>query len=231
MNASAWTQLAVFLVVLTAVAWPMGRWLAAIADGRLPPWFGPLVRVERGLYRLAGVDAAASSGWKPYAARLLAFNALGVVVVFALQLMQGALPLNPQALPGIGVDSAFNTAISFVTNTNWQGYVGETTMSYLTQMLALTVQNFFSAASGIAVAFALIRGFAARSSGAVGNVWTDLTRVTLYVLVPLSLVFALLLIPNAFELRLGWDAQFFCYAKKLRLSPKMTPDLSSSSNR
>jgi K+-transporting ATPase ATPase A chain len=194
MNASAWTQLVVFLAVLAAIAWPLGRWIALLADGRMPTWLAPLVRAEHVLYRLAGVDVAAPAGWKPYAMGLLAFNALGMVVVFALQLLQGALPLNPQALPGIGVDSAFNTAISFVTNTNWQGYAGETTMSYLTQMLALTVQNFLSAASGIVVAFALIRGFAARSTGAVGNVWADLTRVTLYLLLPLSLVFALVLV-------------------------------------
>ncbi|MES2993739.1 MAG: potassium-transporting ATPase subunit KdpA [Pseudomonadota bacterium] len=193
MSAPAWTQLAFFLAVLTAAAWPMGRWIDAVAEGRLPVWLAPLTRIERGLYRLAGVDPA-SSGWKPYAIGLLAFNALGVAAVFALQLFQGALPLNPQALPGVGADSAFNTAVSFVTNTNWQGYAGETTMSYLTQMLALTVQNFLSAASGIAVVFALIRGFVARSSGAVGNVWTDLTRITLYLLLPLALVFAVVLV-------------------------------------
>ncbi len=193
MNAPAWTQLAVFLAVLAAAAWPMGRWLAAVAEGRLPKALAPLARVESGLYRLAGVDTAAG-GWKPYAVGLLAFNAVGVVAVFALQQLQGVLPLNPQGMTGVGADSAFNTAISFVTNTNWQGYAGETTMSYLTQMLALTVQNFLSAASGIAVAFALIRGFAARSSGVVGNVWTDLTRITLHVLLPLSLVFALVLV-------------------------------------
>jgi K+-transporting ATPase ATPase A chain len=193
MSAPAWTQLAFFLAVLTAAAWPMGRWIAAVAEGRLPAWLAPLTRIERGLYRFAGVDPA-SSGWKPYAIGLLAFNALGVAAVFALQLFQGALPLNPQALPGVGADSAFNTAVSFVTNTDWQGYAGETTMSYLTQMLALTVQNFLSAASGIAVVFALIRGFVARSSGAVGNVWTDLTRITLYLLLPLALVFAVVLV-------------------------------------
>ncbi|MEP7098974.1 MAG: potassium-transporting ATPase subunit KdpA, partial [Burkholderiales bacterium] len=125
---------------------------------------------------------------------LLAFNVLGVIAVYALQRLQGVLPLNPQGMTAVSPDSSFNTAISFVTNTNWQGYGGESTMSYLTQMLALTVQNFFSAASGIAVVYALIRGFAARSSGVIGNVWTDLTRITLYVLLPLALVFAVFLV-------------------------------------
>jgi len=194
MNSQAWIQLVVFLVVLALLAWPMGRWLAAVAEGRLPRWLAPVRSVEHGLYRLAGVDAEASMGWKHYALALLAFNVLGVLAVYALQRLQGVLPLNPQGLPAVSADSSFNTAFSFVTNTNWQGYGGETTMSYLTQMLALTVQNFFSAATGIAVVFALIRGFVARSSGVIGNVWADLTRITLYVLLPLSLVFAVFLV-------------------------------------
>ncbi|HEY9237841.1 MAG TPA: potassium-transporting ATPase subunit KdpA [Burkholderiaceae bacterium] len=194
MGAQAGMQLVVFLLVLAVIAWPMGQWLAAVAQGRLPRWLAPVRRVENGIYRLAGVDAASSMGWKPYALGLLAFNVLGVVAVYALQRLQGGLPLNPQGLAGVSPDSAFNTAVSFVTNTNWQGYGGESTMSYLTQMLALTVQNFLSAASGIAVVFALIRGFVARATGEIGNVWADLTRVTLYVLLPLSLVFALVLV-------------------------------------
>ncbi|MES2099218.1 MAG: potassium-transporting ATPase subunit KdpA [Pseudomonadota bacterium] len=194
MNPHAWTQLVVFLLVLTVIAWPMGRWLAAVADGCLPGWLAPIRRIENGLYKLAGVDAGASTGWKPYALGLLAFNVLGVIAVYALQRLQGVLPLNPQALAGVSPDSSFNTAISFVTNTNWQGYGGEVTMSYLTQMLGLTVQNFLSAASGIAVVYALIRGFVARSTGVIGNVWADLTRITLYVLLPLSLVFAVALV-------------------------------------
>jgi len=192
-STAALIQLVAYLVVLTLLAWPLGRWLAAIAEGRLPGWLRPLQRAEAGLLRLAGVDGSVPTGWKPYAIGLLAFNVLGVVVVYALQRLQGGLPWNPQALPAVGADSSFNTAFSFVTNTNWQGYGGESTMSYLTQMLALTVQNFFSAASGIAVAFALIRGFAARSTGVIGNVWADLTRITLWVLLPLSVVFATVL--------------------------------------
>ncbi len=194
MGSQAWIQLVSFLVVLAVLAWPMGRWLATVADGRLPRWLAPLRRLENGLYRVAGVDPDMGTGWKPYALGLLAFNVLGVLAVYALQRLQGVLPLNPQAMTAVSPDSSFNTAISFVTNTNWQGYGGESTMSYLTQMLALTVQNFFSAASGIAVVYALIRGFVARSSGVVGNVWTDLTRITLYVLLPLSLVFAVFLV-------------------------------------
>ncbi len=194
MSSQAWIQLVVFLLVLAVIAWPMGQWLAAVADGRLPRWLAPIRSIENGLYKLAGVDAGASMGWKPYALGLLAFNVLGVIAAHALQRLQGVLPLNPQAMAGVSPDSSFNTAISFVTNTDWQGYGGEATMSYLTQMLALTVQNFFSAASGIAVVYALIRGFAARSSGVIGNVWADLTRITLYVLLPLSLVFAVALV-------------------------------------
>jgi K+-transporting ATPase ATPase A chain len=194
MSSAAWTQLVVFLAVLAFLAWPLGRWLAAVADGRLPRWLAPARRIESGLYRFAGVDGNASMGWKHYALGLLAFNVLGVLAVYALQRLQGLLPLNPQGMAGVSPDSSFNTAISFVTNTNWQGYGGESTMSYLTQMLALTVQNFFSAASGIAVAYALIRGFAARSTGVIGNAWADLTRITLYVLLPLSLVFAVFLV-------------------------------------
>ena len=194
MNSQAWIQLIVFLLVLAVLAWPLGRWLAAVADGRLPRWLAPIRSIENGLYKLAGVDAGASMGWKQYALGLLAFNVLGVIAVYALQRLQGVLPLNPQGMAGVSPDSSFNTAISFVTNTNWQGYGGESTMSYLTQMLALTVQNFLSAATGIAVVYALIRGFVARSTGLIGNVWADLTRATIYVLLPLSLVFAVVFV-------------------------------------
>lgn len=194
MDSQAWIQLAVFLALLMLLAWPLGRWLAAVAEGRLPQGLAPLRRAEAVLYRAAGIDAAAGMGWKAYALALLAFNALGTLVVYALQRLQGGLPLNPQGLPGVGSDSSLNTAVSFVSNTNWQGYVGESTMSYLTQMLALGVQNFLSAATGIAVAFALIRGFAARSSSSIGNFWVDVTRITAYVLLPLSLVFAVFLV-------------------------------------
>ena len=194
MNSQAWMLLLAFLGVLLLLAWPLGKWLAAVADGALPGWLAPLQAAERGLYRLAGVDPSAGMGWRAYAIALIVFNFIGVIVVYALQRLQGTLPLNPQGMPNVSADSAFNTAISFVSNTNWQGYSGEATMSALTQMLALTVQNFFSAATGIVVVFALIRGFAARSSASIGNFWVDVTRVTAYVLLPLSIVFAVFLV-------------------------------------
>ncbi len=190
MTASAWTLLAVFLILLGLLAWPVGRFLAALCDGHLPRW---MQRTEAPLYRLAGVSADASMHWRSYALALIAFNALGALVVYALQRLQGALPLNPAGMAAVSPDSSFNTAVAFVTNTNWQGYAGESTMSYLTQMLGLTVQNFFSAATGIAVAFALARGFAARRTdgrGFVGNFWVDTTRITLWLLLPLSFVLA-----------------------------------------
>jgi len=194
MNSQAWILLVAFLVILALLAWPLGKWLVAVADGRFPRWFAPFVKAEHGLYRIAGVDAASGMGWRQYAIALVVFNLLGVLAVYALQRLQGMLPFNPQAMAAVSADSSFNTAISFVTNTNWQGYAGEATMSYLTQMLALTVQNFFSAATGIVVVIALVRGFAARSSASIGNFWVDITRVTAYVLLPLSLVFAIFLV-------------------------------------
>ncbi|MFD2300950.1 potassium-transporting ATPase subunit KdpA [Paracidovorax citrulli] len=193
MTASAWGLLALFLSVLGLLAWPLGRALAAVCDGRLPGW---MHRVEAPLYRLAGVRPEAGMHWRHYALALLAFNALGVFAVYALQRLQGVLPLNPQGLPAVSGDSAFNTAVSFVSNTNWQGYAGESTMGYLVQMLGLSVQNFLSAATGIAVAFALARGFAARGgdgAGHVGNFWADIVRITAWVLVPLSFVLAIFL--------------------------------------
>ena len=189
MSSTAWTQLGVYLIVLFVLAWPLARWIHASMEGQLPR----LRRIERALLRLAGVDADAEQGWLRYALGLLLFNALGVVAVYALQRLQHLLPLNPQGMGAVTPDSAFNTAVSFVTNTNWQGYGGESTMSYLTQMLALTVQNFLSAATGIAVVMAFVRGFARHGAQAIGNVWADLTRATLWVLLPLSLVFALTL--------------------------------------
>jgi len=190
MNASAWTLLILFLAVLGMLAWPVGRWLAAVCDARLPRW---MARVEAPLFRLAGVTPGESMHWRAYALALLAFNALGALVVYGLQRLQAVLPLNPAGMAAVSPDSSFNTAVAFVTNTNWQGYGGESTMSYLTQMLGLTVQNFLSAATGIAVAYALARGFAARRTdgqGFVGNFWVDVTRITLWVLLPISFVVA-----------------------------------------
>ncbi|MBK8741065.1 MAG: potassium-transporting ATPase subunit KdpA [Betaproteobacteria bacterium] len=194
MTMQSFLLLAVYLAVLLALAWPMGIYLARVGDGTAIRGLGWLRRIEDFLYRIAGTSASAPMTWKTYALALLVFNALGVLFVYAVQRLQFWLPLNPQALANVSPDSAFNTAVSFASNTNWQGYGGESTMSYLTQMLALTGQNFFSAATGIAVAFALIRAFAARSANSIGNFWVDLTRTTLYVLLPVSAVFAVFLV-------------------------------------
>ena len=191
MDSSAWGLLALLLLALLVLGWPLGRFLAAICDERLPRW---MQAVESPLYKVAGVKPGESMHWRTYAFALLAFNAIGALAVYALQRLQGVLPLNPAGMTAVSPDSSFNTAVSFVTNTNWQGYAGESTMSYLTQMLGLTVQNFLSAATGIAVAFALARGFAARRTdgkGFVGNFWADVTRLTLWLLLPLSFVLAI----------------------------------------
>lgn len=185
--------LASFLLILLGMSWPLGILLARVAEGGRVRGFGWLHRIEAALYRAAGIAPEQGMGWKSYAVALLVFNAVGALAVYALQRVQAWLPLNPQGLGNVSPDSAFNTAVSFVANTNWQGYGGEQTMSYLTQMLALTCQNFFSAATGIAVVFALIRGFSAKSARSIGNFWVDLTRSTLYVLLPLSLVFSVFL--------------------------------------
>jgi K+-transporting ATPase ATPase A chain len=194
MNTQAILLLTVFLAVLLAMAWPLGVLLARVGDGGAVRGMGWLGAVERVIYRAAGIKAEEGMGWKRYAVALLVFNALGALIVYALQRVQIWLPLNPQAMPNVSPDSAFNTAVSFVSNTNWQGYSGEQTMSYLTQMLALTCQNFFSAATGMAVAYALIRGFSSRSAQAIGNFWVDVVRSTLYVLLPLSIVLSVFLI-------------------------------------
>ena len=191
MSTSSWGLLTLYLGLLLVAAWPLGIWLARLCSGQIPVW---MLRVEAPLYRLAGTSADKPMNWSQYALALLAFNALGVFAVYALQRLQVWLPLNPAGMAAVSPDSAFNTAVSFVTNTNWQGYSGESTMSYLTQMLALAVQNFLSAATGIAVAFALIRGLAARATGVIGNFWVDVTRITAWLLLPLSLVLAVLLV-------------------------------------
>ena len=191
MTASSWSLLTLFLGVLLVISWPLGHWLSCLGSGQLPGW---MHKIEAPLYRFAGTSADKSMNWVHYAFALLAFNLLGALVVYALQRVQAFLPLNPAGLANVSPDSAFNTAVSFVTNTDWQGYSGESTMSYLTQMLALATQNFLSAATGIAVVFALVRGFVARASGVVGNFWADITRITLWLLLPLSLVVAILLV-------------------------------------
>ncbi|AOK53365.1 ATPase [Burkholderia stagnalis] len=192
MNANNLFQTALFIVVLLAAAVPVARYLTAVMDGsaRVVRVFGPL---ERALYRVAGVDAGREMSWKQYAVATIAFNALGALFLYGLLRLQGFLPGNPQQFGAMTVDGAFNTAVSFVTNTNWQDYTPEQTVSYLTQMLGLTVQNFLSAATGIVVVIALIRGFARHTAQTIGNFWVDLTRVTLYVLVPMAALVAALL--------------------------------------
>ncbi|MDE2431111.1 MAG: potassium-transporting ATPase subunit KdpA, partial [Burkholderiales bacterium] len=191
MNHSAFFQIALYMSVLTACAIPLGKYIAKTMKGEKSFLSSILRPVEKFIYKFCGVDADAEMSWKQYAVALIAFNLLGVLFVYALQRLQAALPLNPQAMPAVSMDSSFNTAISFVTNTNWQGYAGESTMSYLTQMLGLSVQNFLSAATGLVVAIALIRGFARHSMHSIGNFWVDITRSTLYILLPLSLILAI----------------------------------------
>jgi K+-transporting ATPase ATPase A chain len=187
-------QLALYLGVLVLLVKPLGAYMANVYEGRRTLLSPVLAPIERGIYRAAGVDPAAEGDWKRYAVAVLLFNVIGFVAVYLLQRLQGVLPLNPQDFGAVTPDSSFNTAVSFATNTNWQGYGGETTMSHLTQMLGLGVQNFVSAASGMAVLVALIRGFVRRQAGDIGNFWVDLTRSTLYILLPLSLVLAVALV-------------------------------------
>ncbi|WP_155633287.1 potassium-transporting ATPase subunit KdpA [Burkholderia stagnalis] len=190
MIGNAWTQVGVLLFVLTFLAKPLGQYVARIARGDLPGPLRHLAAIEHAIYRLAGVAPDDDMHWTRYAIALVAFNALGAAALYLLQRIQAWLPLNPQHLPNVEPGLAFNTAVSFATNTSWQAYAGETTLSNLTQMLGIGVQGFLSAASGIVVLLALIRGLTRRGSDTIGNVWTDLTRVTLYVLVPLSALFA-----------------------------------------
>jgi K+-transporting ATPase ATPase A chain len=183
-------QIGLYLAVLIAAVKPFGLYMARVYEGRLS-FLGP---VERLIYRLCGVRAGDEMPWQVYALALLTFNGLGLLVVYLLQRFQDLLPLNPQGFGAVPSDLAFNTAVSFATNTNWQNYGGETTLSYLAQMLGLTVQNFVSAATGMAVLAALMRGFARRQARTVGNFWVDLVRGTLYILLPLSLLLAILLV-------------------------------------
>ena len=194
MSATGVTLFVVFLLLVLAAVKPLGLYMAHVFEGRQIWPLRAGAPLERGIYRLAGVDAAREMGWKEYAAGLLLFNVLGALTVYLLQRFQLWLPLNPQKFTNISPDSAFNTAVSFITNTNWQGYSGESAMGYLTQMAGLTVQNFLSAASGIVVAIVLVRGLARHSVQTIGNVWSDLTRATLYVLLPLAVVLALALV-------------------------------------
>ena len=190
MTLAGWLQILLVLAAVLAAAWPLGLFMARVFAGKttfLTQAFGPL---ERQLYRLSGVDRAKEQTWLQYTLALLFFSAAGFVLLYAMQRLQAFLPLNPQGFAGVPSDLAFNTAVSFVTNTNWQSYGGETTLSHLVQMAGLTVQNFLSAATGIALALALTRAFARSGAKTIGNFWVDLTRGTLYVLLPLSILVA-----------------------------------------
>jgi len=194
MNFYSWLQLIVYFVVLLALAKPLGSFMAKVYQGErtfLDRILGP---VERFAYRVSGIKPDEDMNWKTYAMAVMVFNVLGLIVVYLLQRLQGLLPLNPQGLSAVTTDSSWNTAVRLATNTNWQGYGGEVTMSYLSQMLALTTQNFVSAATGMAVVIALIRGIARHTAKGIGNFWVDLTRTTLYILLPLSFVLALVLV-------------------------------------
>ena len=191
MTANGYLQLVLYLIVLLGLAWPLGLYMARVHRGEVPAWLRPL---ENGLYRLCGIQPEEEMHWTRYACAMLVFNLLGFLAVYGLQRLQVWLPLNPDGMGPISPDSAFNTAVSFITNTNWQGYAGESTMSYLTQMLGLSVQNFLSAASGMATLVALMRGFSRREASGVGNFWVDMVRSTLYILLPLSLILSLLLV-------------------------------------
>jgi K+-transporting ATPase ATPase A chain len=194
MTLNGWLQLILYFVVLIALVKPLGAFMARVYEGQ-STWLDRVVGpIERLIYRLSGVNPQAEMNWKTYALAMLLFNLFGLIAVYLLQRVQGVLPLNPQGLGAVSPDSSFNTAVSFATNTNWQGYGGETTMSYLTQMLGMTVQNFVSAATGMAIVVALIRGLRARSAQTIGNFWVDLTRTTLYILLPLALIVALVLV-------------------------------------
>jgi potassium-transporting ATPase potassium-binding subunit len=203
MSVNGWIQIAIYFVVLTALVVPLGRFMARVFEGErtfLSPIFRP---IEVGLYRVAGVDETREQHWITYTVAMLLFNAAGFLLVSALQRLQSFLPLNPADMSAVAPDLAFNTAVSFTSNTNWQNYGGESTMSYLTQMAALTTQNFVSAATGIALLIALIRAFARTSARTVGNFWVDLTRSTLYVLLPVAIIGALILVWQGLPQNMG----------------------------
>ena len=194
MSANGWLQFAIYSLVLLATVRPVGAYMARVLEGERT-WLDPLLRpIERLIYKLSGVNATEEMNWREYAFAILGFSAVSLLVTYGIERLQNLLPWNPQGLPAVGPDLAWNTAASFTTNTNWQSYVPETTMSYLTQMAGLATHNFWSAAVGIAVAVALIRGIKRTSSATIGNFWVDATRTILYILVPASFVYALLLI-------------------------------------
>ena len=190
-----WLQLALYLGALLLITKPLGLYLMQVLDARGRTWFDPILRpVERWTYRLAGIDPEKEQPWQQYTFSMLAFSLVTMLVTYTILRLQGKLPLNPQGLPNVSDHLSFNTAASFTTNTDWQSYGGESTMSYLSQMVALTSHNFFSAAVGIAIAAALVRGIARHSAQTVGNFWVDLVRTIYYLLLPICAVFAIILV-------------------------------------
>ena len=203
MTINGWIQIALFSVIVIALTRPFGGYMTRVFAGDRT-WLSPVLRpVERGIYRLCGVDEKVEQHWLTYAVSMLFFSVAGFVTLYAVQRLQWYLPLNPQRQAAVEESLAFNTSVSFVTNTNWQSYVPETTMSYLVQMAGLTVHNFVSAATGIALALALVRGFARREAKAIGNFWVDLTRCTLYILLPISVVIGLFYVWQGMPQNLG----------------------------
>jgi len=196
MTLQGWILILVFVGLLLALTKPMGLWLHALYEGRRTPLHVVLGRVERGFYTLSGIDPNEEMGWKRYAVHMLVFNAVLMLLTYAVLRLQAVLPLNPNKLAALPEHLAGDTAISFTTNTNWQSYAGESTMSNLSQMFGLTIHNFLSAATGIALAFAFFRGFARREAKTIGNFWADCTRITLYLLLPISIVYALYLVAS-----------------------------------
>jgi len=218
MTGSAEFQLLLYVVTLLALVKPLGWYMARVYQGEACGLDGMLGPVELALYRLAGVDRAREMTWQTYAGAVLLFNAIGLIALYALLRLQGLLPLNPQRFAGVGPDLAFNTAVSFTSNTNWQAYGGESTLSYLSQMLGLGVQNFLSAGTGMAVLVALVRGFVRRDRETIGNFWVDLVRSVLYVLLPLALVLALVLVSQ------GVVQNFHAYSQVPLLESAAGPD-------
>ena len=203
MTISGWTQIALFSVIVILITRPFGGYMTRVFNGERT-FLSPVLRpIERAVYWCCGVDEKEEQHWLTYAAAMLFFSVVGFLTLYALQRLQWYLPFNPQEQSGVEASSAFNTSVSFVTNTNWQSYVPETTMGYLVQMAGLTVHNFVSAATGIALALALIRGFARREAKAIGNFWVDLTRTTLYVLLPLSIVITLVYVWQGMPQNIG----------------------------
>src|SRR4029079_8562476 len=214
MEASGWLQFALYIVALALITKPMGLYLLHVLDANGRTWLDPVLRpLERLTYRVMGVDSGKEHNWKQYTLAMLLFSLVGCLFTYAILRLQNILPLNPQGLAGVSPDCSFNTATSFTTNTNWQSYVGETTMSYFSQMVGLAFHNFVSAATGIAIAAALVRGIARHSAKTIGNFWVDLVRPTYYLLLPMCVVFAVLLVSQ------GMIQNFKSYTRATLIEP------------